>query len=70
MGDSRENLYLSDLKGLIDVYMLKHIFKNWKKVLIEEKVVIQNILTERYVKCSYFLLLMLKFPLYVKQELV
>ena len=52
LGDSKGNLYLSDLKGLIDVYMLKHIFKNWKKVFVEEKAVIQNILHERYVKCS------------------
>ena len=52
LGDSRENLYLSDLKGLIDVYMLKHIFKNWKKVPEEEKAVIKNILHERYVKCN------------------
>ena len=32
-----ENLYLSNLKGLIDVYMLKHMFTNWKMVLVEEK---------------------------------
>ncbi|MCO5550415.1 hypothetical protein L7F22_003901 [Adiantum nelumboides] len=32
VADSRGNLVISDLKDLIDVYMLRHMFTNWKKV--------------------------------------
>ena len=48
LADSRGNLYISDLKGLIDLYMLKHMFTNWRKVSIEDKVVLQSILNKRY----------------------
>ncbi|MCO5593864.1 hypothetical protein L7F22_047882 [Adiantum nelumboides] len=46
--NSRGNLVISDLKGLIDVYMLRHMFKNWKKVLYKDKQVIHGILHERF----------------------
>lgn len=48
VADSRGNLYISDLKGLIDLYMLKHMFTNWRKVSIEDKAVLQSILNKRY----------------------
>ena len=50
--DSRGNLVISDLKGPIDMYMLKHMFKNWKKVPLDDKQVIQNIIHERYTMCT------------------
>ncbi|MCO5603011.1 hypothetical protein L7F22_057153, partial [Adiantum nelumboides] len=46
--DSRENLVISYLKGLIDVYMLRHMFTNWEKVPYEDKQVIHGILHERF----------------------
>ncbi|MCO5611423.1 hypothetical protein L7F22_065676 [Adiantum nelumboides] len=47
VADNRGNLVISDLKGLIDVYMLRHMFTNWKKVPYEDKQVIHGILHER-----------------------
>ena len=43
-----------DPKGLVDVYMLKHIFTNWRKVPYADKVVIQTVLHERYAFVSIF----------------
>ncbi|MCO5562013.1 hypothetical protein L7F22_015639 [Adiantum nelumboides] len=48
VADSRENLIISDLKGLMDVYMLRYMFTNWKKVPYEDKQVIHGILHERF----------------------
>ncbi|MCO5584133.1 hypothetical protein L7F22_038055 [Adiantum nelumboides] len=48
VADNRGNLVISDLKGLIDVYMLRHMFTNWKKVPYEDKQVIHGILHERF----------------------
>ncbi|MCO5584518.1 hypothetical protein L7F22_038446 [Adiantum nelumboides] len=48
VADSKGNLVISDLKGLIDVYMLRHMFINWKKVPYEDKQVIHGILHERF----------------------
>ncbi|MCO5609205.1 hypothetical protein L7F22_063428 [Adiantum nelumboides] len=48
IADSRGNLIISDLKGLIDVYMLRHMFTNWKKMPYEDKQVIHGILHERF----------------------
>ena len=49
LADSRGNLVISYLKGLMDVYMLRHMFTNWKRVPYEDKRVLQDILNERYV---------------------
>ena len=67
--NSRENLYISDLKGLIDVYMLQHMFTNWRKVPTAEKAVLQSILQERYIKCEYFLFFCIKILVYTRYEL-
>ena len=48
LADSRGILVISDLKGLMDVYMLRHMFTNWKCVPYEDKPVLQDILNERY----------------------
>ncbi|MCO5596660.1 hypothetical protein L7F22_050728 [Adiantum nelumboides] len=48
VADNIANLVISDLKGLIDVYMLRHMFTNWKKVPYEDKQVIHGILHERF----------------------
>ena len=48
LADNRGNLVISDLKGLMDVYMLRNMFTNWKRVPYEDKRVLQDILNERY----------------------
>ena len=69
LADSRGNLYILELKGLIDVYMLKHMFTNWEKPPIEESAVLHSILHERYVKCSYFFFTYIKLLAYVNYDL-
>ena len=52
VADSRGNLFLANLKRLVDVMLGQYMFTHWKKVPYEAKVAVERVILSRYVICG------------------